>query len=351
MPSPNPAGERHHVHDEASAHMAVAAVKRVAESLNFPPERVMAAAVCTSELATNILKYARRGVISCAIENDESGQPGLRLISEDRGPGIADIGTAMRDHFSTSGTLGLGLPGVKRMSDDFAISSPPGEGVRVSVFLRHKSASPASFAPRREIAAGNRRLETGSRSRAMPGERVCGDTPAIHRDGDTVWLALFDGTGHGAQASQASLALAGAVAGEARAGRTPAAVLAGLHERGKGTVGAAAGVLQIDTLHGRAAYAGLGNISMRLFGTARTATATTTDGILGRIWHTPKETHFELSPGDLLVLTSDGVSMRPIDSDMGVLRHSTPDSVSHLLIRRFGSEHDDASCVVARWTP
>jgi anti-sigma regulatory factor (Ser/Thr protein kinase) len=350
MPPPTPSGERLHVYDEASAHMAVAAAKRAAESLRFTPERAMAAAVCASELATNILKYARRGVISCATEDGAPGRTGLRIIAEDRGPGIADVQTAMCDHFSTSGTLGLGLPGVKRMSDDFSINSRPGEGVRVSILLL-RTATQIPFSPHREPVAGSRGLETGFLSRAIRGETVCGDSPAVHRDGDTVWLALFDGTGHGRQAADASLAFAGAIPVETHPGRTVSAVLAALHERGKGTVGAATGLLQVDALHGRAVYAGLGNISMHLYGTTRNATATSTDGILGRIWHTPKESHFELTPGDLLILTSDGISLRLVDSDTGVLRHGTPESVSHLLLRRFAGDHDDAACVVARWNP
>lgn len=350
MPPPTTPGERLHVYDEASAHMAVAAVKRAAESLRFTPERVMAAAVCASELATNILKYARRGVLSCMTEGDAAGRTGLRILAEDRGPGIADLQAAMSDHFSTSGTLGLGLPGVKRMSDDFAIESRPGEGLRVSVLLLRTLAPPRA-SPRREPGAEGRGLETGFHSRAIRGETVCGDSPAVHREGDTVWLALFDGTGHGRQAADASLAFAGAIPVEARPGRTVSAVLAALHERGKGAAGAAAGLLKIDVLHGHAVYAGLGNISMRLYGTNRNATATSTDGILGRIWHTPKETHFKLTPGDLLSLTSDGVSLRLVDSDLGVLRHGTPESVSHLILRRFGGDYDDASCVVARWNP
>ena len=51
--------------------------------------------------------------------------------AEDRGPGIADLEAAMRDHFSSGGTLGLGLPGVKRMMDEFSLESAPGEGTRV----------------------------------------------------------------------------------------------------------------------------------------------------------------------------------------------------------------------------
>ena len=89
--------------------------------------RAMTAA---SELATNILKYAGRGTITVRVIADV-GRSGLEIVAEDRGPGIADVEAALRDHYSTSGTLGLGLPGVRRLMDEFEIDSAPGRGTRV----------------------------------------------------------------------------------------------------------------------------------------------------------------------------------------------------------------------------
>lgn len=83
-----------------------------------------------SELARNIVKYARHGSIRLR-EVRARGRRGVEVIAEDTGPGIADVDLAMQDAFSTSGTLGLGLPGVKRMMDEFDLSSEPGKGVRV----------------------------------------------------------------------------------------------------------------------------------------------------------------------------------------------------------------------------
>lgn len=67
----------------------------------------------------------------------DSGEPGavrgIEIVAEDNGPGIADISSALRDHFSSSGTLGLGLPGVRRMVDSFDIRSAVGQGTTVRV--------------------------------------------------------------------------------------------------------------------------------------------------------------------------------------------------------------------------
>lgn len=86
-----------------------------------------------SELARNIIKYAVRGRVIIGTVQDASSRQGLRLIFEDRGPGIADTEQAMRDGFTTGGGLGKGLPGSRRLVDDFKLESTPDTGTRVTV--------------------------------------------------------------------------------------------------------------------------------------------------------------------------------------------------------------------------
>ena len=93
------------------------------------PSRMIATAV--SELARNILKYAVTGEIILRQVEGPSGR-GIEIEAVDRGPGIGDTEAAMRDHFSSGGTLGLGLPGVRRMMNEFSLESAPGEGTRVT---------------------------------------------------------------------------------------------------------------------------------------------------------------------------------------------------------------------------
>lgn len=94
-----------------------------------PSTRVLTVA---SELATNLVKYARRGAVTFCLDPDANG---MLIVSTDQGPGIADTSAALRDHHSTSGTLGLGLPCVKRMSDRFQICSRVGEGTTITSFI------------------------------------------------------------------------------------------------------------------------------------------------------------------------------------------------------------------------
>ncbi|HZF17858.1 MAG TPA: anti-sigma regulatory factor [Steroidobacteraceae bacterium] len=89
-------------------------------------------ATAISELARNIVSYAREGEILLRVLNPGDLR-GIMIVSRDSGPGIASIDDAMRDGFSTSGGLGLGLPGVRRLMDEFLIKSEPGEGTTVCV--------------------------------------------------------------------------------------------------------------------------------------------------------------------------------------------------------------------------
>jgi serine/threonine-protein kinase RsbT len=88
-------------------------------------------ATAISELARNIVQYARQGEIILSVV--EGSRRGIQIVARDQGPGIADLEMAMRDGFSTGGSLGLGLPGARRLMDEFAIDSEVGKGTTVSM--------------------------------------------------------------------------------------------------------------------------------------------------------------------------------------------------------------------------
>src|SRR5581483_9278561 len=85
-----------------------------------------------SELVRNMLKYAGGGTTIIEVIS-EGRNSGIRLVFEDKGPGIPDIALAMKDGFSTGKSLGLGLPGAKRLVNEFDIKSKEGEGTTVSI--------------------------------------------------------------------------------------------------------------------------------------------------------------------------------------------------------------------------
>ena len=89
-------------------------------------------ATAISEVARNITTYATRGEVLVSIVHDDDRR-GIRVVARDQGPGIEDLDRALQDGYTTGGGLGLGLPGARRLVDDFTIDSAPGRGTTVTL--------------------------------------------------------------------------------------------------------------------------------------------------------------------------------------------------------------------------
>jgi serine/threonine-protein kinase RsbT len=106
--------------------------RKVAEDVGFVFTELALIATAISELARNIVRYARSGEIAIQpITN--SARRGIQIVAQDHGPGIRDVEQALQIGFSTAGGLGLGLPGVRRLMDDFDIQSKLGQGTTVRI--------------------------------------------------------------------------------------------------------------------------------------------------------------------------------------------------------------------------
>lgn len=106
--------------------------RQIAEGSGFAASDPTLIATAISELARNIFWYATQGeIILRLIEN--GSREGIEVVALDEGPGIHDVSLAMQAGYSTSGSLGLGLPGIRRLMDEFKIISRVGEGTTVTV--------------------------------------------------------------------------------------------------------------------------------------------------------------------------------------------------------------------------
>jgi len=114
--------------------------RQMANELGFGPTDSTLIATAISELARNMVAYAHRGEIVLR-SIDHSDPSGILVTAFDKGPGIPDVVQALLDGYSTSGSLGLGLPGVKRLMDEFEISSEMGYGTMVTARKWKRQAS------------------------------------------------------------------------------------------------------------------------------------------------------------------------------------------------------------------
>ena len=106
--------------------------RSLAEQIGFTASEATLVATAISELARNIVHYAGGGEVLLGKVKTSDNKFGIAIIARDEGPGIPDLELAMRNGYSTSGGLGLGLPGVKHIMDEFDINSLLGYGTTVT---------------------------------------------------------------------------------------------------------------------------------------------------------------------------------------------------------------------------
>src|SRR3981081_1980834 len=106
------------------------AAKSMSTAIGFDERAVEEIAVVVSELATNLVKHAKDGVLRLR-RTEEAGRTGIQIDSEDQGPGIPNVEQAIADNFSTVGSLGCGLGAVNRLMDEFDVASGPGAGTSI----------------------------------------------------------------------------------------------------------------------------------------------------------------------------------------------------------------------------
>ena len=125
-----------HVHVRIQNSADIVAARQQGRSLaaqvGFSHSNLTIIATAISEVARNIVEYAKEGEVIITLINDAS-KKGVEIVASDNGPGIADVSTVMRDGYSTGKGLGIGLPGARRLMDEFAIASAIGTGTIVTM--------------------------------------------------------------------------------------------------------------------------------------------------------------------------------------------------------------------------
>jgi anti-sigma regulatory factor (Ser/Thr protein kinase) len=326
-----------------SERSAVGEVRRHAAALaraaGFDEEAAGRVAIVATEVAGNIVKHGANGHCFLSLV-EETGEALVQVVAVDSGPGIADVGDALRDGYSTAGTPGTGLGAVQRLSHSFDLFSQADGGV--VVVARIGAARPAGAAVRRSAEV----VQVGAVASPIPGELVCGDAWALERDGARTTLLVADGLGHGPLAAEAANA---AVAVFARnTGRPPGERVERMHEALRSTRGAAVAVAQLDTVSESVRYAGIGNIAAQIVLAGDARSLVSMNGTAGHVARTIREFSYDFPRGALLAAHSDGVSARwALDGYPGIALRD-PALIAAVLHRDYGRGRDDATIVVAR---
>ena len=127
--------ERIAIESDADVVTARQRARALAIGLDMPSTDQTLLATAISEVARNITTYAVRGEVLLSVIRDEGGRAGIQVIARDEGPGIENIELALQDGYTSGGGLGLGLPGARRLVDDFHIETAPGKGTTVTLVM------------------------------------------------------------------------------------------------------------------------------------------------------------------------------------------------------------------------
>jgi anti-sigma regulatory factor (Ser/Thr protein kinase) len=386
--------------DDPSA--ARGAASALARRIGLTEQRGAEIALAVTEAGTNLTKHAVNGAIVLRVVRTER-DAGLEFLTIDSGPGIADVPAALRDGSSTSGTLGIGLGAVARLADMFDLHSIPGRGTVLA----------ARFWPRGPAGAGDARAEpaVAGLTRAISGERVCGDAWAARLDGgpgsggsrssgqatggQTAAQAVTDHQPAGpdwamltatrtlgaspatvrSNASSGSRSSSGvrgpallvmlcdglghgplaALASQAAVlafrdgpGGSPQEVLSRIHLALRGTRGAAIAVARIEPAERRLLFCGIGNIAATLLSADSRSGLLSFPGIVGHQMRGMRTFEAALPPGGALVMHSDGLTERWTTAGLPGLFEHPPIVMAAQLLREAGVRRDDASVVVAK---
>jgi anti-sigma regulatory factor (Ser/Thr protein kinase) len=314
------------VDDPSGVAPARRAAEQLADDLGFDERRRGEAAIVVTELATNLVRHGRGGEIILRISR--GAEPTIDAIATDHGPGIANLARAREDGFSTARGPGNGLGAIERLSSTMDLQAGRDQGAVVV----------ARLGPGAEIPA------VDGLALPMAGEMACGDAWGQVTQNELTTILLADGLGHGDDAALA----ANTAVRELRAGLDPAGLLERLHGALKPTRGAAAAVARLDRRTGALAFCGIGNISAAIVEGAESRSLVSMPGIVGHRLQKFRTFDYELPPGGLLVMHSDGCrSGWDLSSYPGAQRRD-PLVIAALLIRDFERGRDDVSVVVAR---
>ncbi len=297
-------------------------------------------ATIVSELSRNILKYAGAG--SCEIVS--LGDRSLRCVFRDQGPGIDNLDAALTDGYSTSGTLGIGLPGAKRLADKFEIQSD-NSGTTVTVEL-NPSRAPKKHRKGFDQVRPSDSVRCGIAIRPLDWGRYSGDQAGVWYRKRSTLVCIADGLGHGEPAERAARKALETVSTNQELGL--ADMIRECDQALEGSRGAAIALARIDRKSGDLEYVSVGNTRCAIVGQSIILLG----GSYGIVGEGAKPASVErrmLQRRDVLIFWTDGLpeSLGLIAPE--VRRITDAQLYAERLIKEHATDSDDAGVVVFRW--
>jgi len=292
-----------------------------------------------SELATNIIKHATRGIITVELISD-SVRNGIAVKSQDNGPGF-DPAVALADGFSTTKSLGRGLGVINRFVDELDILTPQQNNHETAISCKKWLQSDIATPKPHNVRA----LDIGVVSKPKPGQELNGDAFFIKNTETGTVIALIDGLGHGYPAFNA----AAKQYIQSHLDQSLDSLFEGVDRACLGTNGVVMSLAHFDRVQGKIIFAGVGNISAKLVGGTEKHDLLAKRGILGR--HPPaiKQTEVYWHQHLGLVMHSDGLSYKWYWKDFSFFFDKSAQFIAEHMHRTLLMHNDDASLIFVKW--
>ncbi len=359
--------------EEPSAGAACrSAAVALAHRLGFPATRADQVVLAVTEAATNLHKHARDGAVLLRAGPDDTG---IELVTIDSGPGVPDVGAALRDGHSTAGSLGIGLGAISRLADFCDMYSAPGYGTAlVARFEKvpgprvwpcctgltrpitgetecgdvYAAVQPEPVQPE-PGQAGPGQAQPGQAGPVQPEPGQAEGLTGLGQAGPGLTGILCDGLGHGPLAAAAARAGVAAVL-EAPDGE-PAALLERAHRRMGPTRGGAVSIASVDAAHAGGPvvrFAGLGNVAGWILTAEARSGMASIPGIAGHQARKFRQFEYALPAGAAVVLHSDGLTSRWDARALPGLAGRDPLVIAAMLLAAAGRHRDDAGILVLK---
>lgn len=319
----------------------VIAIRRIAREMageiGFDEATREEIGLVVSELASNITKYAPRGIITLS-QICDLHREGILIEAEDEGEGF-NIHAAMQDGVSTSGTLGVGLGAVNRLMDEFDIlqrEDRTGTRILCKRFL-HDNSNHGHHCP----------FDFGVVSRPKPGETANGDSFVIKHIRNATLVGVIDGVGHGVLANQAANAARQYI--ERHADLSLLEIFKGVDRACASTRGVVMALTVFDWSQKCFRFASVGNIEVSVMhGHYEKPKFIVRRGIVGKHAPQPVITENEWHPGNILILHSDGLSTHWSWQDFSLYSEHPAQVLAENIYNANQKDHDDATIVIVK---
>ena len=321
-------------------------IAEIAKDVGFDKKAIEEISIVVTELGVNLLEhFAISGRIKCSYIK-EGKREGLQIVSIDEGPGIANIKAGLEDGVSSTGSLGIGLGAVRRLMSDLKIDSSTEEQKIINYRRIGTKIVAKKFLPSKQNYKDKSSKETryGIFTRSKIGESYNGDNYFLKHFEDKTLISVIDGLGHGKEASIASKKAV--IYLNENYFKKLEEIIHELHELLKHSRGVAISLALINDTEGSLEYLGIGNVMTKIFNSPEPIRPINYNGTVGMALRSFKILSYSWRVGNIIIMTSDGISSKYDIADGQSLINQHPMLIAKYIFNTFSKEYDDATILV-----